>query len=339
MALGTLSLSKNLPVMEFELEINPLTSLKEHQTDTVPALFADECHHIPSHYFSHSSKSRDFYISVRREAVSFILKAQFSCNFDPFIPYLAISYIDRFISKQEILRNRWMVKLLTISCLSIAAKMKNTELLLSDLQRDDEGFISDAKSIRRMELLVLSTLNWRMRPVTPFSFLHFFLSSFELRHPLSIESLKDRASEFIFKSHYEMKVLEYKPSIIAASALLCASQVLFPMEFPCFRAAIASCEYVNKEKLLSCLAMMEETEATDTDESQFDAVASGTKTPVSVLDRLLCCTPTQSETTATSSGTMITESDSIIKRRKINGPDLSYSTLLRSHATEFSGMR
>ncbi|KAG5561461.1 hypothetical protein RHGRI_004492 [Rhododendron griersonianum] len=156
--------------MEFELE-NPLTSLKEHQPDTVPALFADECRHIPSHYFSHSSKSRDFYISVRREAISFILKAQFSCNFDPFIPYLAISYIDRFISKQEI-------------------------------PRDDEGFISDAKSIRRMELLVLSTLNWRMRPVTPFSFLHFFLSSFELRHPLSIESLKDRASEFIFKSHY-----------------------------------------------------------------------------------------------------------------------------------------
>ncbi|KAF7149589.1 hypothetical protein RHSIM_Rhsim02G0118700 [Rhododendron simsii] len=255
--------------MEFELE-NPLTSLKEHQPDTVPALFADECHHIPSHYFSHSSKSRDFYISVRREAISFILKIQ---------------------------RNRWIVKLLTISCLSIAAKMKNTELLLSDLQRDDEGFISDAKSICRMELLVLSTLNWRMRPVTPFSFLHFFLSSFELRHPLSIESLKDRASEFIFKSHYEMKVLEYKPSIIAASALLCASQVLFPMEFPCFRAAIASCEYVNKEKLLSCLAIMEETEVMDTNESQFDAVASGIKTPVSVLDRLLCFTPTQSETT------------------------------------------
>lgn len=48
----------------------------------------------------------------------------------------------------------------------------------------------------------------------------------------------------------EMKVLEYKPSIIAASALLCASQVLFPMEFPCFRAAIASSEYVNKVRII-----------------------------------------------------------------------------------------
>lgn len=90
---------------------------------------------------------------------------------------------------------------------------------------------------------------------------------------------------------------------------------------------------------MSCLAIMEEIEAMDINESQFDAVASGTKTPVSILDRLLCCTPTQSETTATSSSTMITERDSIIKRRKISGPDLSYSTLLRSHATEFSSMR
>lgn len=54
---------------------------------------------------------------------------------------------------------------------------------------------------------------------------------------------------------------------------------------------------VLQEKLLSCLAIMEETEVMDTNESQFDAVASGTKTPVSVLDRLLCFTPTQSETT------------------------------------------
>lgn len=86
---------------------------------------------------------------------------------------------------------------------------------------------------------------------------------------------------------------------------------------------------------MSCLAIMEEIEAMDINEAQFDAVASGTKTPVSVLDPLLC----QSETTATSSSTMITERDSIIKRRKINGPDLSYSTLLRSHATELRGMR
>ncbi|KAH7856999.1 hypothetical protein Vadar_007866 [Vaccinium darrowii] len=287
--------------MEFELE-NPLPSLKEHQPDTVPSLFANESDHLPpSHYC---------YISVRRDAISLILKAQFSCNFDPFVPYLAISYVDRFISKQEIPKQRkpWMVKLLTVSCLSIAAKMMNTELSLSNLQNEG-GFIFDTQSVRRMELLILTTLDWQMRPITPFSFLYFFLSLFDLRHPPLIKSLEDRASEFIYKSHYEMKVSAYKPSIVAASALLCASQELLPLEFPCFRAAIASCEYVNKEKLLKCLTVMEEI-AMDINESTFD--------------RLLCSTPTESQTTSTSNNTtLITEeirdNNNIIRRRKLHG--------------------
>lgn len=35
-------------------------------------------------------------------------------------------------------------------------------------------YIFEAKTIQRMELLVLSVLDWRLRSVTPFSFLSFF---------------------------------------------------------------------------------------------------------------------------------------------------------------------
>ncbi|KAI8001346.1 putative cyclin-D6-1 [Camellia lanceoleosa] len=304
--------------MEFELE-NPLTSFREHQPDTVPALFADELDHMPSHYFSQSSKSRDFYISVRREAISLVLQARFFNNFDPSVLYLTISYIDRFISKQEIPKQGkpWIVRLVAISCLSLAAKMKNTDLSLSDLQRD-EGFIFESQAICRMELLILTTLNWRMRSITPFSFLYFFLSLFELEDPASTQSLKDRASEIIFKSHYEIKFLEYKPSIIAASALLCASQELLPLQFPCFRAAIASCQYINKEKLLNCLIVMEEMVVMERYESMFDAVSCSTKTPISVLDRH-CTTIESVTTTSNNNNTVIAvpERDNI-KRRKIN---------------------
>ncbi|XP_057462359.1 putative cyclin-D6-1 isoform X1 [Actinidia eriantha] len=274
--------------MEFELE-NPLTSFEEHQFDTIPALFANESDHMPSHYFSHGLKSNDFRISVRREAISLIFKAQFYCNFDSIIPCLAISYVDRFISMQEIWNegSSWITRLLAISCLSLAAKMKNTGLSISDLQRD-EGFVCDSKSIRRMELLILTTLNWKMRSITPFSFFYFFISLFDLEDPPLIQGLRDRASEILFRSHYEIKILEYKPSIIAASALLCASQELFPLQFPCFRAAIASCEYVNKEKLLNCSILMEEM-GMDRYKSTFHSVCNST-TPISVLDRL--CTET-----------------------------------------------
>lgn len=44
----------------------------------------------------------------------------------------------------------------------------------------------------------------------------------------------------------EIKLLEYKPSIIAASALLSASHELFTLQFTSFKASILSCEFLNK---------------------------------------------------------------------------------------------
>lgn len=43
-----------------------------------------------------------------------------------------------------------------------------------------------------------------------------------------------------------MKVLEFKPSVVAASALLSAAFEFFPVQFPAFRSALASCEFVNE---------------------------------------------------------------------------------------------
>lgn len=42
-------------------------------------------------------------------------------------------------------------------------------------QVGDAKFVFEARTIQRMELLVLSTLRWRMQAVTPFSFLDYFL--------------------------------------------------------------------------------------------------------------------------------------------------------------------
>uniref|UniRef100_A0A5B7BFH5 Putative D6-type cyclin isoform 1 n=1 Tax=Davidia involucrata TaxID=16924 RepID=A0A5B7BFH5_DAVIN len=294
--------------MEFDLE-NPLTSFKEHQSDTIPDLFANEADHMPTLTF----KAGDFRFSVRQQAISLISQAQFSCNFDPFIYYLAVNYMDRFISKQEMPEGKpWIPRLLVISCLSLAAKIKNADLSLSNLQRE-EGFIFDAQSIQRMELLILTTLNWRMRSITPFSFLYFILSLFEFKDPTLTQALRERASEIIFRAHYEIKLLEYKPSIIAASAILCASLELFPLQYSCFTTAISSCEYVNKEELLKCSSVMQEM-VMEEHESVFDAVSSSTKTPITVLDRH--CTNTESENNT--SDILMPERDNI-KRRKLNG--------------------
>lgn len=39
----------------------------------------------------------------------------------------------------------------------------------------ESKYIFEAKTIQRMELLVLSTLRWRMQAITPFSFIDHFL--------------------------------------------------------------------------------------------------------------------------------------------------------------------
>jgi cyclin D6 len=67
-------------------------------------------------------------------------------------------------------------------------------------QEAEAGFIFDTQTINRMELLVLDALNWRMRSITPFSFVHFFVSLFELKDPSSSQPLIDRATEIIFKA-------------------------------------------------------------------------------------------------------------------------------------------
>lgn len=40
----------------------------------------------------------------------------------------------------------------------------------------DARYVFDAKTVQRMELLVLTTLNWRMQAVTPFSYVDYFLN-------------------------------------------------------------------------------------------------------------------------------------------------------------------
>lgn len=80
--------------------------------------------------------------------------------------------------------NHWAIRLLSIACLSLAAKMEECNVPgLSDFQLEDYFF--DGKVIQRMELLVLSTLEWNMSIITPFAFLSYFIKKFCNESPTS----------------------------------------------------------------------------------------------------------------------------------------------------------
>ncbi|XWS54267.1 hypothetical protein CRYUN_Cryun10bG0076100 [Craigia yunnanensis] len=276
--------------MEFDLE-NPLANFNYFCPGSIPSLILVESDHMPTENYLKTLKARDLDISVRRKAISSI--SQFSFKFGSFLSYLAINYLDRFLSSQGIPQPKtWVLRLLAISCVSLAAKMKKTEFSLNDFQGDG-GFIFDAQTIERMEYLILGALKWRMRSITPFSFISFFISFFKLKDPPLRQALKARAVEIIFNAQIDIKLLEFKPSVIAASALLSASHELFPLQFPCFIKAISSCSYVNKENLLKCYNSMQGI-AKEGYESVFDMVSSS-NTPSNVLDQHF--SSSESETT------------------------------------------
>ncbi|KAF9672251.1 hypothetical protein SADUNF_Sadunf11G0021600 [Salix dunnii] len=114
---------------------NWLTSSEEHQSDTITYLFASEFDHMPSRNLLNLLETCDFYVSFRQEAISLILQAQYSCDCGPFVPYLAVNFTDRFISRMEIPEGKpWILRLLVVSCLSLAAKMENTDFSVCNFQ-------------------------------------------------------------------------------------------------------------------------------------------------------------------------------------------------------------
>ncbi|KAL2245788.1 putative cyclin-D6-1 [Sesamum indicum] len=261
--------------MEFDLE-NPLPPSMEK----FPSLFHIEDEHMPSKTYLQALNSADSNLSIRREIVSSIFC--FSRGFDAFTSYLATNYMDRFLSTHSIPDGKpWILKVVAISCISLALKMRKTEFSVSDLLNAG-GFMIDFLTIERMEMLILGSLKWRMRSVNPFSFANYFVTFFKFKDDSSIQALKTRAFEIIFKAQNDVKLLEFKPSVISASALLVAAHELFPVQLPSFRDAICSCSYVNKENLVQCYDLMQEV-AMERYGSVLGMVSSSC-TPANVLD-------------------------------------------------------
>ena len=85
----------------------------------------------------------------------------------------------------------------------------------------------EAQNIQRMELLILGALEWRMRSITPFPFLRFFVSMSELKDQSLKQALKERASEMIFNAHNGTSYVQIFNSIIFFTSNLLKLGIVF----------------------------------------------------------------------------------------------------------------
>ncbi|XP_043812879.1 cyclin-D1-1 isoform X1 [Manihot esculenta] len=192
--------------------------------ESIASFIEDERNFVPGFDYLSRFQSRSLDASAREESVAWILKVKTYYRFQPLTAYLSVNYLDRFLYSRPLPQaNGWPMHLLAVACLSLAAKMEEALVpSLLDLQVEGAKYIFEPRTIRRMELLVLTVLDWRLRSVTPFSFLGFFACKIDPTGTY-IGFLISRATEIILSNMQEASFLEYWPSSIAAAAILCAA--------------------------------------------------------------------------------------------------------------------
>eukprot|EP00268_Persea_americana_P002839 TRINITY_DN10868_c0_g1_i2.p1 TRINITY_DN10868_c0_g1~~TRINITY_DN10868_c0_g1_i2.p1 ORF type:complete len:334 (+),score=73.80 TRINITY_DN10868_c0_g1_i2:603-1604(+) len=196
----------------------------------------------------------------RFSAVQWMLKMRTFFGFHVQTVSLSVTYLDQFLSRRAINEKgrSWAIWLLSIACLSLSAKMHESEVpSLLDYRVEEYEF--ERKVIQKMELLVLDTLEWKMCLVTPFVYLNYFISKFT--NEAGVKASQSEAVELILATMEVVNVLSYRPSVIAAAAVLATSNQRLTMKLIEFKIGeMSSFGPLNTEHVFSCYNLMMELE-------------------------------------------------------------------------------
>ncbi|CAL5081291.1 unnamed protein product [Urochloa decumbens] len=222
-------------------------------------LIGGEADYSPRPDYPERLRSRSIDPAARAESVAWILKVQGYYGFLPLTAYLAVNYMDRFLSLHRLPEDGWAMQLLAVTCLSLAAKMEETLVpSLLDLQVEGTSrYVFEPGTILRMELLVLTALNWRLRSVTPFTFIDFFACKVDPggRHT---RCLIARATQVILAAMHDIEFLDHCPSSMAAAAVLCATGETPSLVTVSPGAAVRWCIGLAEEAISSCYRLMQQ---------------------------------------------------------------------------------
>ncbi|CAK9136457.1 unnamed protein product [Ilex paraguariensis] len=196
---------------------------------------------------------------ARREAVDWMLNVNAHHGFSTLTAILAINYLDRFLSSLHFQKDKpWKIQLAAVTCLSLAAKVEETQVpLLLDLQVEGTEYVFEAKHIQRMELLVLSSLQWRMNPVTPISFLDHIIRRLGLKIHLHWEFLR-RCESLLLSVVADSRFARYLPSVLATATMLHVIQHVEPRNAIDYQNQLLGVLKISKEKVNDCYQLIVE---------------------------------------------------------------------------------
>ncbi|XP_010447126.1 PREDICTED: cyclin-D3-1-like [Camelina sativa] len=196
----------------------------------------------------------DVYLSTdRKEAVGWILRVNAHYGFSTLAAVLAITYLDKFICSYSLQRDKpWMLQLVSVACLSLAAKVEETQVpLLLDFQVEETKYVFEAKTIQRMELLILSTLEWKMHLITPISFVDHIIRRLGLKNNAHWDFL-NRCNRLLLSVISDSKFVGYLPSVVAAATMLRIIEQVEPFDPLSYQTNLLGALHLTKEKVKTC---------------------------------------------------------------------------------------
>lgn len=326
---------KDLIFSNGESDSEPFIHLPCLSEECIGYMLEREREHLPRHDYLSRLRNGDLDIGLRREALDWMFKACAHFCFGEMCLYSAISYFDRFLSIYELPPSlerggkNWAFQLVAIACLSMAAKIEEVNVPSTlDLQAGVPKFLFEAKTIQRMEILVLNSLNWRIKAYTPCNFIDYYLRKMnEGGFPLG--PLIGRSLGIILTTIEGIEFLEFKPSEIAAAVAMYVSGEMQAMDIDKAMSCLVGDE---KGRVVKCLELIQDsssmrgmctasttTTATDTVTMvNSTSVVNGLAphSPIGVLEA--ACLSYKSDETTVGSCPSSSHSSPVTKRRKLD---------------------
>ncbi|XP_059649925.1 putative cyclin-D7-1 [Cornus florida] len=231
---------------------------KEDCEQALSICLQKECTYLPQPGYSDYLKTYNLIIP-RFIAIQWLIKSQKRLNLSFGTIFNAANYLDRFISMNLCHGWKyWMYELLSVACLSVASKFDDTASHpFHELQEDlDHSF--ESSMIQRMELSVLKALGWRLSSTTAYSYIQLLICNIDSLKPSLLEDLTTRVTELLLGTLLDFKFLEFRPCVVAISALQCIFDELLPSTSDAHIACVVKLiPQEQKDDLMKCHRYME----------------------------------------------------------------------------------
>ncbi|KAH6757672.1 hypothetical protein C2S52_023338 [Perilla frutescens var. hirtella] len=196
------------------------------------------------------------YRRFRRQALQFIERHYTASQFDALVPYMAMTFVDRCNLDGQIptvIDGADNTNLFLTCCLIISWKLRTKRFELESFQNAHKLHFR-VENVIEMETRICTKLDWRLRTMMPFWFIDFFVPY--LNNPSSALRL---VYQLIVKAQSEIAFTEFRPSVIATSALQIVTKKVLPDQAQAFETYIIKSEFIAplQDRILRCSMILE----------------------------------------------------------------------------------